>query len=285
MRRLWLVLLGTAERDAGQAIWRDGPAHMLWSGIPLMSLALLIVGCAGHSLVPREQASAIETHERALAPHATTIHEAIRQSGHLGALAFLDARDSRLVILPGNTPTDAWVRYQAAPPETSPPGRASVPAVVSFFYRADVAKAPETVTHLFLQQQQTLAASLMALDAQQRALARALPDEIAATKRETLNAITLEREQMQKAVNSLAEDLAAARKFMLQTAQFGWLNHELNVENASGIRKAAKASEQLTTDSAKLADTMRQLSESLASQLKELANRLDGLQSKLSNVK
>jgi hypothetical protein len=282
MRRLLLVLLGTAERDAcGGVTRRDGAAHMLRSGIPLMSLALLIVGCAGHSLVPKEQALAIETQDRTLALHANTIHEAIRQSGNLGALAFLDTRDGHLVILPGNSPTDAWARYNASPPETSPPGRALVPAVVSFVYRADVPKAPETVTHLFLQQHQALGTSLIALDTEQRALS----DAIAATKQETLNSIAVAREDMQKALNSLAEDLAAARKFMLQTAQLGWLNHELNVENASGIRKAARASEQLTSDSARLADTMRQLSESLASQLKELANRLDGIQSKLSNVK
>ena len=69
---------------------------------------------------------------------------------------------------------------------------------------------------------------------------------------------------MQKALSSLAEELDSARKFMLQTAQLGWLNHELNVENASGIRKVATASQELTANSARLADTMRQLSESLA---------------------
>ena len=87
---------------------------------------------------------------------------------------------------------------------------------------------------------------------------------------------------MQNALSSLSEDLAAARKFMLQTAQLGWLNHELNVENASGIRKMATASQELSASSARLEETMRQLSESLAGQLKELATRLDTIQGKVS---
>src|SRR5207249_8455351 len=97
-------------------------------------------------------------------------------------------------------------------------------------------------------------------------------ESIGAAKQETQQSIAVAREDLQRALNALAEDLAAARKFMLQAAQLGWLNHELNVENASGIRKAAKASAQLTSDTERLADTMRKLSDSLASQLKELAN-------------
>ncbi len=309
MRRLLLVLLGTARRDACQGVTpRDGAIHMVRSGIALISLALLVVGCAGHPLVPKEQALAIKTRGRTLAPHARAIHEAIRQSGSLGALAFLDAGDGHLVVLPGNTPAEAWARYSASPSESSP-GRVLVPSVVSFVYSSDVPKVPETVTHVFLQQQQTLGTSLIALDTEQRHLS----DSIAATRQETQQSIAAARQDMQKALNSLAEDLDAARKFMLQTAdlgrlnqkaltslaedldaarafmlqtaQLGWLNHELNVQNANGIRKAARASEQLTSDSARLADTMRQLSESLADQLKELAGRLDSIQSKLSDVK
>ena len=90
---------------------------------------------------------------------------------------------------------------------------------------------------------------------------------------------------MQKALSSLSEDLAAARKFMLQTAQLGWLNHELNVENANDIRKVTTASQELSASSARLEETMRQLSETLAGQLKELANRLDTIQGKVSSLK
>ena len=97
--------------------------------------------------------------------------------------------------------------------------------------------------------------------------------------------IVAAREDMQKAANSLAEDLAVARKFMLQTAQLGWLNHELNVENANGIRKVSTASQELAANSARLADTMRQLSDSLASQLKQLADRLDSIQNKINGIK
>ena len=90
---------------------------------------------------------------------------------------------------------------------------------------------------------------------------------------------------MQTALSSLAEDLGAVRKFMLQTAQLGWLNHELTVENATRIRKVATASQELSASSAKLEETMRQLSETLAGQLKELANRLDTIQGKVSSLK
>jgi len=90
---------------------------------------------------------------------------------------------------------------------------------------------------------------------------------------------------MQKTLHSLAGDLAAARKVMLQTAQLGSLNHEMNVANANGLRKVAAASQEVSANSAKLADTMRQLSDNLASQLKELAARLDAIQERISNVK
>ena len=247
------------------------------AAMPLVSLALLLVGCAGHSLVPKEQAVAIKTQDRTLAPHASTIHEAIRRSGHLGAVAFVDAGDGRLVVLPGDTPTDAWVRYSASPPESSPPGRVLVPPVVSFVYRADVPKAPEAVTQVFLQERQAflqerqaLGSSLMALEARHRELA----ESVATT-----------REDTQKALQQLAEDLAAARTFMLQTAQLGWLTQEQSAENANVLRKTAKANEQLISTSARLADSIRQLSESLATQLKELASRLDSIQSKVSDIK
>jgi hypothetical protein len=247
------------------------------AAMPVVSLALLLVGCAGHSLVPEEQAAAIKTHDRALVPHASTIHEAIRRSGHLGAIAFVDGGDGRLIVLPGDTPTDAWARYRASAPESSPASRVSVPPVVTFVYRADVPKAPEAVTQVFLQdrqalfeERQALATSLMALEARHRELA----ELVAATHEDT-----------QKALKLLAEDLAAARTFMLQTAQLAWLNQEQSAENANSLRKTAKAGEQLVSTSARLADSMRQLSESLATQLKELASRLDTIQSKVSDIK
>jgi plasmid rolling circle replication initiator protein Rep len=104
-----------------------------------------------------------------------------------------------------------------------------------------------------------------------------------ATTQETQKLATA-RAEMQKALNSVAADLATARKFMLQTAKLGWLNHELNVENANDIRKVATASQELTSNSARLAETMRQLAESLASQLKQLADRLDSIQTRLGKI-
>ena len=285
MRQLLPVLLGRIRR---------GAPHVLGSGLPLMSLALLAVGCAGPSLMPRAQAVAIKDRDRALALHADAIQTATRQSGNVGALAFLDAKDGRLVVLPGDTPADAWARYTASPESRT--GRVSVPVVVVFVHRADVPKAPEAVTQSALQQEQALRTSVAALETElgyayrrteeRLSLAqRELAESIAATKQETDKALAAARADMQKELSSLAEDLAAARKFMLQTAQLGWLNHELNVENASGIRKVATASQELTASSARLEDTMRQLSDSLASQLKELANRLDTIQAKASSLK
>jgi hypothetical protein len=49
----------------------------------------------------------------------------------------------------------------------------------------------------------------------------------------------------------------------------------LNVENDTGIRKVVTASQKLAASSARVEETMRQLSGSLAGQLKELATRLD----------
>jgi len=276
MRQLLLVLLGRIGR---------GAPHVLGSGLPLMSLALMVVGCASPSLMPETQAVAIKDRDRALASHAAAIHASISQSGNVGALAFLDAKDGRLVVLPGDSSADAWSRYTTSP--ESGTGRVSVPPVLTFVHRADVPKAPETVTRSLLQQQQVLAALETELrDAHRRIeeqlgiVQRALAESTAATKREADA-----RADMQTALSSLAEELATVRKFMLQTAQLGWLNHELTVENASGIRKAATASQELSASSARLEETMRQLSGSLAGQLKELANRLDTIQGKVSSLK
>lgn len=242
----------------------------------VLSLAVVVIGCASHPLVPKEQAEAIKNRDRALAPHSAAIQDTIRQSGNEGALAFLDAGDGHLVVLPGDSPGEAWARHIASP-SGSPTGRASMPPVISFVYRADVPKAPESLTSRSLEQQETLRATLAALDAELRKLS----DSVVATRRETQTS----REDIQKALDSLAGDLAAARKFMLQTAQLGSLNQEMNVANANGLRKVAAASQEVSANSAKLADTMRQLSENLASQLKELAARLDAIQERISNVK
>ena len=271
MRQLLLVLLGRIRR---------GVPHVVGSGLPLMSLALVVVGCASPSLMPETQAVAIKDRARALASHADAIHATIRQSGNAGALAFLDAKDGRLVVLPGDSSADAWSRYTTSP--ESGTGRVSVPPVLTFVHRADVPKAPETVTRSVLQQQHA-----QLRDAYRRIEERLgiVQRELAEAKREADASLAAARADMQTALSSLAEDLAAVRKFMLQTAQLGWLNHELNVENASGIRKAATASQELSASSARLEETMLQLSKSLAAQLKELANRLDTIQGKVSSLK
>jgi len=276
MRHLLLALFGRIRR---------GAPHGLGSRLTLMSLALVVVGCASPSLIPGTQAGAIKDRDRALASHGDAIHAAISQSGNVGALAFLDAEDGRLIVLPGDSPADAWSRYTTSP--ESGTGRASVPPVLTFVHRTDVPKAPDTVSRSVLQQQQALAALAAELRDAHRSLEerlgsvqRELAESIAATKREADA-----RANMQTALTSLAEELAAVRKFMLQTAQLGWLNHELNVENASGIGKVATASQELSASSERLEETLRQLSKNLAAQLKELANRLDTIQGKVSSLK
>src|SRR5207244_4975786 len=81
---------------------RRGAPHTLRSGLRLLSIALLVVGCASHTLMPKEQAVAIADRDRALVSHADAIQAAIRQSGNVGAVAFLDAKDGSLVVLPGD---------------------------------------------------------------------------------------------------------------------------------------------------------------------------------------
>lgn len=247
----------------------------LASGVSLILFLPALVGCAGRSLVPAAQSAAISERERALASHADAIQTAVRQSGSLGALAFLDAKNGRLVVVPGDSPADAWARYVASPErETSP---ASVPPVVTFVYRADVPKAPETVTLVALQQERTSSAALAAD-------LRRLEERLGTVQRE-LVASKLDTDKAVADLRALADDLAGVRKFMLQTAQLGWLSHELTLENASGVRRMAATSQELIASSARLEDSLRQLSESLAGQLKELAARLDGIQGKIQNIK
>ena len=269
MRQLLLVLLERIRR---------GAPHAMGSALLLVSLAWVVVGCASNSLMPETQAGAIKDRDRALAPHAAAIHAAIGQSGHVGALAFIDAKDGRLIVLPGDSPADAWSRHIASPEGET--GRVSVPPVLTFVHRADVPKAPETVTRSVLQQQQALAA----LETELRDASRRIEERLGIVQRELAES-NREAAALQTALSSLAEDLAAVRKFMLQTAQLGWLNHELVVENATGIRKMATASQELSASSVRLEETLRQLSESLAGQLKELATRLDTIQGKVSTLK
>jgi DNA repair exonuclease SbcCD ATPase subunit len=266
MRQLLLTLLGRIRR---------GRRHVLGSGVSLIGLSLVLAGCASHSLMPAAQSAAIRERERALASHADAIQSTVRPSGKVGGLAFLDAKDGHLVVLPGDSPADAWAQYTSSPEsETSP---VSMPPVVTFVYRTDIAKAPEAVTRSDLQQQRTSAAALATELRRIEERLGLVQRELAGTKQDTDKALADMR--------ALAEDLATVRKFMMQTAQLGWLNHELVVENANGMRKMAATSQELTASSAKLEDTLRQLSENITGQLKELATRLDSIQGKIQNLK
>ena len=266
MRQLLLVLLRRIRR---------GRPHVLGPGLYLICLALAVVGCTSHSLVPAAQSAAIRDRERSLASHSDAIQAAVRESGSMGALAFLDAKDGHLVVLPGDSPADAWERYTASPENRTSP--VSVPVVVTFVYRTDVPKAPETVTQSGLQQQQALRTSVAAELQRLEERLGLVQRDLASTRQDTDKVLADSR--------ALAEDLAAVRKFMLQTAQLGWLNHESTLENAGSIRKMAASSHELAASSARLEETLRQLSESLAGQLKELAARLDAIQGKVQNIK
>src|ERR1700732_3074684 len=129
----------------------------------VLGLVMMVGGCASHALVPAPQATAIKHREQALAPHAAAIQDAILQSGRTGALAFVDARDGRLAVLPRDTPAGARPRAAASPP-----------AVLTFVYRADVAKEPEAVTAAALQEQEAQRATLAGLDGELRKLSGAL---------------------------------------------------------------------------------------------------------------
>jgi hypothetical protein len=288
MRQRLFVVVGRPRR---------GVPHGRRSRAVLAILALLVTGCASHSLMPKEQAEAIKSRDRALASQAPAIQAAIRQSQDAGALAFFDTQNGRLVVLPGETPADAWARHTAAP--ASDGGRMSVPAVVTFVHRADLPMAPEAVTVSALEQRQAVRTSVDALEQELRevreghrrteerlaGIQRELAESIAATKQETDRSLAGAKADLQRALTALGEELAAARAFMLQTAQLGWLNQELNVENANSIRRVATAGQELTATSARLAAMVQQLSETLAGQLKELATRLDAIQGKVGDIK
>ena len=243
------------------------------SGIALIGLTVAVVGCASHSLVPASQSAAIRSRERALASHSDSIQASVRESGKVGALAFLDAADGRLVVLPGDSAGDAWGRYAASPDSQN----VVLPPVLTFVYRKDIPKAPETVTQTELQQQQTSAAALTTELKRIEERLALVQKELSGTKQDTDKAVADMR--------ALADDLASVRKFMLQTAQLGWLNHELVVESSNSVRKMAATSQELSASSARLEETIRQLSETLNGQLKELAARLDSIQGKIQNIK
>src|SRR5207244_7961212 len=98
-----------------------------------------------------------------------------------------------------------------------------------------------TVTQSALQQHQAQLTSMAAFASELRRIEERLglvQRELAATKQDTDKAVA--------DVRALAEDLAAVRKFMLQTAQLGWLNHELTVENSNGMRRMAATRQELT---------------------------------------
>jgi hypothetical protein len=271
MRQLLLVLPGGL---------RSGSPHVRRSWLLLTCLlSLVVVGCASQSLMPAAQSQAIRDREQALASHRDAIQASVRQSGNAGALAFLDAKEGRLVVLPGDSPVDAWARYAASPDGQSSSG--AMPEVVTFVYRTDIPKAPETVTLSDLRQQQArktaLEAEFRRFDEQLSLMQRQLGEAVSVTKQDTDKAVVDMR--------ALAEDLAAARKFMLQTAQLGWVNQDMAVENANGIRKIAAASQELAASSTKLEESVRQLSERIGTQLKELAARLDAIQGKIQNIK
>ena len=256
----------------------------------LGAAVVLLAGCASHSLIPRDQAKAISERERSLAGHADAIQAAIRQSGQAGGLAFLDDGDTRLVVLPGDTPAEAWARHSAAP------GGASVPAVVTFVYRADVPAAPETVSVRVLEEHQALRASQAALQAEAREAERRTAERLRETQRELAEALAAAKQEAdralaaasadtQRALRAVADDLTAARAFILQTAQLGWLTHDLAVENARGMQRIEAASQSLAATSARLAAATQQLSEGLPRQLKELAERIEAIRTKMSEMK
>jgi len=252
-------------------------SRALRSGVYLAA-AVVVAGCASHSLMPAAQTEAIRDRERALAARSDAIQAAVAQSGKTGALAFLDAKDGHLVVLPGDSPADAWAKYAGSP--ESDANAASVPPVLTFVYRTDVPKAPEAVTYGALLQQHSQRTSVAELAIELGRLEEklgALQRELADTQKNTDKAVADMR--------ALADDLASARKFMLQTAQLGWLTQELAQENANGIRRMTTATQELTASSARLEETVRQFSEGLSGQLKELAGRLDAIQNKIQNIK
>lgn len=279
--------LGLATRT------RRGTLPAFRSPVVFAVFALLLAGCASApTLVSREQGDAIRRRDRALAAHAEEIQAAIRQSGALGALAFLDVGDGRLVVFPGNTPEEAWARQAAAPDRAG----MVAPAVVTFVYRADVPAEPAAVNWAALQQHHALTAAVGKLDAQLLAAERRAEERIAevrgevaasraAAKEDADRALAAASADTQRALRALADDIAAVRAFALQTAELGWLSHELSTETARGIRRLEGSSQALSTTTARLATSIQQVSDALARQLKELGDRLEAIRTKMGEIK
>jgi hypothetical protein len=262
--------------------------------VPLLGVLLMVAGCATPSLMPPSQAAAVRDRDRALASRAETIHATIKESGRAGALAYLDGGDGQLVVLAGDSPVDAWTRFTASP--DSAKFRGTMPPVLTYVHRADIPAAPEAISLTALEQQQALRVSVASLQTELAGAHRIIEDRLGSVERELRETIEASRREadaaqaaaradVQRALSAFADDLNGVRRLLLQTAQLGWLNHELAVENASGVRKVASASQELAASSARLEDTMRQLSDTLAGQLKELAVRLDNIQGKVTSLK
>jgi len=260
--------------------------------VPLLALLLMVAGCTP-SLMPPSQAAAVRHRDRALAVRADAIHATIKDSGRTGALAYLDG-GGQLVVLPGDSPIDAWTRFTASP--DSAKSRGTMPPVLTYVHRADIPAPPEAISLSALEQQQALRVSVASLQTELAGTHRNIEDRLGAVERELRETIETSRREadaaqaaaradVQRALSAFADDLSSVRRLLLQTAQLGWLNHELAVENASGVRKVASASQELAASSARLEDTMRQLSDTLAGQLKELAARLDNIQGKVTSLK
>jgi hypothetical protein len=261
--------------------------------VPLLALLLMVAGCTP-SLMPPSQAAAVRHRDRALAARADAIHATIKDSGRTGALAYLDGGDGQLVVLPGDSPIDAWTRFAASPDRAK--SRGTMPPVLTYVHRADIPAPPEAISLSALEQQQALRVSVASLQTELAGTHRDIEDRLGAVERELRETIETSRREadaaqaaaradVQRALSAFADDLNSVRRLLLQTAQLGWLNHELAVENASSVRKVASASQELAASSARLEDTMRQLSDTLAGQLKELAARLDNIQGKVTSLK
>ena len=261
--------------------------------VPLLALLLMVAGCTP-SLMPPSQAAAVRHRDRALAVRADAIHATIKDSGRTGALAYLDGGGGQLVVLPGDSPIDAWTRFTASP--DSAKSRGTMPPVLTYVHRADIPAPPEAISLSALEQEQALRVSVASLQTELAGTHRNIEDRLGAVERELRETIETSRREadaaqaaaradVQRALSAFADDLSSVRRLLLQTAQLGWLNHELAVENASGVRKVASASQELAASSARLEDTMRQLSDTLAGQLKELAARLDNIQGKVTSLK
>src|SRR5262249_43119786 len=115
-------------RDATLGRTLSRTARTVLPGVYLISALLLVTGCANHSLVPAAQGDGRGDGDGARATHSAAPRAAIRRGGRGGARAFLDTKDGHLVVLPGDSPADAWARSVTSPEGGTDP--ASMPPVV-----------------------------------------------------------------------------------------------------------------------------------------------------------